>query len=247
MQNFKIIPVVDILNSKVVHAIKGERDQYKLLKTYLTTSSEPIDIINIFKNKFKLSTLYIADLDAIMKQKPNYAILNELSKLKDVEIMIDPGITIYEDILEFLEYNIKYIIIGLETLNSLETLMTIVNQLGNQNVILSIDMYKQKLLTRIESFQNQDPLKIINIIQKLEINQIILLDLYSIGQKLGGISSLYLNIKENFDGDVYVGGGIKDYKDIELYYRNNFSGVLIGTALYDGSIKPQKLSEITNL
>jgi len=247
MQNFKIIPVVDILNSKVVHAIKGERDKYNLLKTYLTNSSEPIDIINIFKNKFKLSTLYIADLDAIMKQKPNFAILNELSKLKDVEIMIDPGITIYEDILEFLEYNIKYIIIGLETLDSLETLRTIVNRLGNQNVILSIDMYKQKLLTRIESFQNQDPLKIISIIQKLEINQIILLDLYSIGQKLGGISSLYLKIKENFDGDVYVGGGIKDYNDIVLYYRNNFSGVLIGTALYDGSIKPQKLSEIINL
>jgi phosphoribosylformimino-5-aminoimidazole carboxamide ribotide isomerase len=247
MLNFKIIPVVDILNSKVVHAHKGERDKYKPLKTYLTDSTDPLDIINIIKKKFNLTTFYIADLDAILKKKPNYAILNEISKLKEIEIMIDPGITIYEDTLDFLKFNIRHMIIGLETLNSIETLKTIVNKLRNQSVILSIDMYKQKLLTRINSFQNQNPLRIINVLQKLEVNKILLLDLYRVGQKIGGISSLYLNIKKNFDGDVYVGGGIKNYKDIEQYYRNYFAGVLIGTALYDGSIEPQKLSEIINL
>ena len=247
MQNFKIIPVMDILNSEVVHAHKGERDNYKPLKTYLTKSAEPLEIIKVFKYNFKISTFYIADLDAIMKKQPNFAILNEISKIDDVEIMIDPGIAIYQDILHFLDFNIKYLIIGLETLVSLENLKAIINHLGRQRVILSIDMYNEKLLTRISSFQNQDPLNVINRIQNLDINQIILLDLYRVGQKLGGISSLYLDIKKNFDGDIYVGGGVKDYKDIEQYYSNNFAGVLIGTALYDGSINPQKLAEIINL
>jgi len=247
MQNFTVIPVVDILNSKLVHAHKGERDNYKLLKTYLTNSAEPIDLINVLKRKHNFSNFYIADLDAIMKQKPNFAILNEISKIKDIEIMIDPGISIYEDILQFLEFNIKYMVIGSETLKSFEDLKAIVNQLGNQNVILSIDMYNEKLITKINSFQDQDPLKIVNMIRNLDLTQIILLDLYRVGQKIGGMSPLYLDIKENFDGDIYVGGGIKDYKDIEQYYRNNFSGVLIGTALYDGSIDPQKLSELINL
>ena len=35
MNNFKIIPVIDILNSKAVHAKKGERTKYKTLKSNL--------------------------------------------------------------------------------------------------------------------------------------------------------------------------------------------------------------------
>ena len=247
MQNFKIIPVVDILKSKTVHAHRGERNKYKPLKTYLTKNVAPPNIINAIVDKFRFTTFYIADLDAIMNQKPNFAILNELSKIDNIEIMIDPGITNYDNILQFLDFNFKFIIIGLETLNSLDNLKTIINKIGNQNVILSIDMYNERLLTKIDSLQNQDLLKVINIIRKLNVNQIILLDLFRVGQKLGGISPLYLEIKQQFNGFIYVGGGIKDYKDIELYYRNNFSGVLIGTALYDGSIKPENLAHITNL
>lgn len=246
MQNFKIIPVIDILNSKVVHAHKGQRDKYKPLKTYLTKSVEPIDLINLFKNKFNLNTIYIADLDAIMKKKPNFPILSKISKIENIEIMIDLGISDYEDVLPFLDFNFKYMILGLETLNQIENLKVIVNQLGSQKVILSIDMYNQKLLTRINSLKNQNPLKIIKIIQKFSIKQIILLDLFRVGQKMGGLTSLYLDLIQKFNGDVYVGGGIKDFNDVEQYYRNNFSGVLIGTALYDGSIDPQKLEDIAN-
>ncbi len=243
MQDFKIVPVLDILNSKAVHAVKGEREQYKPLKTYLVESDDPIKVIKILNLKFNFSSFYIADLDAIMKQKPNFKILNEITKMEGIAIMIDPGISIYEDILKFLDYDIKYMIIGLETLANIEELKEMINLLGNQKIILSIDMYKEKLLTKIDSFQSKDPLKVINIIQTLSIDQILLLDLYKVGQKLGGLSSLYLDIRKQFDGEIYVGGGIKGFEDIELFYRNDFSGVLIGTALYDGSIDPQKLSD----
>ncbi len=243
MQNFKIIPVLDILNSKAVHAVRGEREKYKSLKSYLIENDDPISIIKLLNLKFNFSSFYIADLDAIMKNKPNFKILNEISKMEGIEIMIDPGISIYDDVLELQVYNIKYMIIGLETLISIENLKKIINLLGNQKIILSIDMYKEKLLTKINSYQNENPLKIIKLVQTLSIDQILLLDLYKVGQKLGGISSLYLDIRKHFDGDIYIGGGIKSFEDIELFYRNDFSGVLIGTALYDGSIDPQKLSD----
>ena len=49
MSQFEIIPVIDILNSKVVHAVKGERSKYKRLRSYLFNSSNPKDIIKITK------------------------------------------------------------------------------------------------------------------------------------------------------------------------------------------------------
>ncbi len=241
MKNFKIIPVIDILNSKAVHAVKGERNNYKPLKSYLFDSDDPIDIINILHQKYKFSYFYIADLDAIMKQDPNLDFLIKISKISSIKAMIDPGISLYNDILKYVNYNIEYIIVGLETISSIEILSNILNFSTQNKIILSIDMYKEKLLTNIDLFKNQNPLKIIKIIQDLGINQIILLDLYKVGQKLGGISPLYLDIREIFNGDIYVGGGIKDFEDIDNFYNNKFSGVLLGTALYDGSINIQKL------
>ncbi|MEJ2294779.1 MAG: HisA/HisF-related TIM barrel protein [Candidatus Lokiarchaeota archaeon] len=243
MHDFKVIPVIDILNSKAVHALRGERDKYKPLKTFLCKSNKPIEIIRELKTEFKFSTFYIADLDAITKKKPNLKIISEVSKMKGVEIMIDLGITRYEDILKFKDYSLDYLIIGLETLGSLEILNKIVNSLGDRAIIFSLDMYNEKLITEVNSFKRRDPLTIVKEIQDLGISQIILLDLYKVGQKLGGVSSLYLEIRKQFHGKIYVGGGIKNYQDIETYYKNHFSGVLIATALYDGSIEPHKLSE----
>jgi len=71
MPNFKIIPVIDILNSKAVHAIKGERAKYKPLESKLIKSSDPIEIIKVLKQEFNFREFYIADLDAIIKNRPN--------------------------------------------------------------------------------------------------------------------------------------------------------------------------------
>ena len=53
-----------------------------------------------------------------------------------------------------------------------------------------------------------------------------------------------LKIREIFNGEILVGGGIKNIQDIKEYKLNNFSGALIGTALHDGSIKIEELQNI---
>jgi uncharacterized protein related to proFAR isomerase len=105
-------------------------------------------------------------------------------------------------------------------------------------------MYKEKVLTRAKGLKRRAPLEIVRKIQALEINEIILLDLFRVGQKMGGIPPIYLEIQNIFDGNVYVGGGIKDYKDILSYFQKNFAGILIATALYDGSINIEKVRKI---
>ena len=74
-----------------------------------------------------------------------------------------------------------------------------------------------------------------------EVKNIILLDLFRVGQKIGGIPPQYLEILNNFSGDIFVGGGIKNIEDILNFKNHNFSGILIATALYDGTITAEKL------
>lgn len=246
MSNFKIIPVLDILNSTCVHAIKGERSQYSPLKSYLFGSSDPHILIETLHNDYEFNEFYIADLDAIMKNQPNFEIILDLLQNYNIRLMVDSGISTKEDISAISQFGIQNIIIGLETLGNLEVIKSALNIFGKENTIISIDMYLENVITKIHEFKSKTISDIVKKIGDLGVCKIILLDLFRVGQKLGGISPLYLKIRKKFYGEIYVGGGIKDLSDIQTYYDHQFSGVLLGTALYDGTIQIKKLRDLIN-
>ena len=244
MNRFRIIPVIDILNSQAVHAIKGEREKYKPLKSVIINGSNPTRIALKLKNEYLFNELYIADLDAILQSKPNITILSKILDISGVEIMIDPGIKTKEDVEKYIKLNLKSLILGLETLRDINVIRECLKLFDTNKVVVSVDMYNGVIKTNIKEFKNQDIFEIVRKIEDLGVVNIILLDLFKVGQKMGGISALYLKVREQFNGEILVGGGIKDIQDIKEYKSNNFSGVLIGTALHDGSIKIEELRNV---
>jgi len=241
MHKFRIIPVIDILNSQAVHAIKGEREKYKPLKSVLINDSNPIRIALKLKNKYLFNEFYIADLDAILQKKPNIAIISKILDIPGVEIMIDPGIKTKKNVEKYFKLKIKSLILGLETLKDLKVITECLNQFDTNKIVVSVDMYNEVSQTNIKELKNQDILKVVDKIEDLGVVNIILLDLFKVGRKMGGISALYLKIRQQFNGEILIGGGTKNLQDIKDYKSNNFSGVLIGTALHDGSIKIEEL------
>jgi len=244
MKSFKIIPVIDILNSTAVHAKKGERTKYKPIQSTLFQSSNPVEIIRKIKKKSNLHEFYIADLDSIISKTPNFQILKEILDISKIKIILDPGIVDLKEIYHFKEFKTKSLILGLETIKSFKVISQSLQILSQDNIIISIDMYKGQILSKAKDIKNQNPIDIIKKIESLGIKSIILLDLYRVGQKIGGIPPLYLDILKNFDGDILVGGGIKNFKDVLDYKDQNFSGILIATALYDGTIDFEKLRNL---
>jgi phosphoribosylformimino-5-aminoimidazole carboxamide ribotide isomerase len=247
MRKFKVIPVIDVLNSEAVHAIRGERESYKPLASKLFKTSNPLDILKVLASKYKFKDFYIADLDAIINDKPNIHLLNKILKFSDINIMIDLGVVDINDILYFSKLDINKLIIGLETVLNVEVIREALNIIGKNKLILSIDMYKEKVLTNAKRVKDKSPIEIAKIMEEIGVKELILLDLFRVGQKIGGIPQQYLEIQASFKGDIYVGGGIKDYKDILNYKNLNFAGVLIATALYDCTINIEKLSNFSTL
>ena len=244
MTNFRIIPVIDILNSKAVHAIKGERDKYKPFESYLFQSSDPIEIIQLINRRLGFNEFYIADLDSILYKKPNFEILNEIMAIPKLEIILDPGIVDQKDIINFSGYNLKGLILGLETLKNIKVIEQSLQILKQNEIIVSIDMFKEQILSHAKDIKAYDPIRLIKLLESSGIRNVILLDLFRVGQKIGGIPPLYLEIVKSFTGDIYVGGGIKNYRDILDYKEQNFAGILIATALYDGTINIDKLKSL---
>jgi len=243
LNDFKVIPVLDILKSTAVHAIKGERAEYKPLVSKLIKSSNPLEIIQLLNSKYSISEFYIADLDAIINQNPSIQLLNSILKIPKIKIMIDPGIVNTEDVIQYSEYNINKLIIGLETIQNFQIIKKALAFLAESKIVISIDMYKGKILSKVKSLRKLSPIAIVKKLELFGIKELILLDLFRVGQKIGGIPSKYLEIKDEFEGKIYVGGGIKEFKDILYLKQQRFAGVLIATALFDGTINIEKLRE----
>ena len=248
MSDFKVIPVMDILNQKVVHAIRGDRQNYELInKKYKNLSNEPIKMVKFLTEKYNFSTLYIADLDLIQRNldlSPNLGIFKKiLENFSQINLIVDLGIKIKKDLNPYVELNFEKYILGLETLRNLNTLKKCLREYSSSQIILSLDLYKSSPITKISELKRRTIFESINLFQNLGVRNLIILDLYRVGSKTGGIPDMYKKIQSIFEGNVYVGGGIKNNDDIINYENEGFSGVLIGTSIYEGTIKPKDLKK----
>jgi phosphoribosylformimino-5-aminoimidazole carboxamide ribotide isomerase len=235
MDTMKIIPVIDILNEKVVHAKGGIRNEYHPLKTSLFASSNPIDIV-IKLEKMGFKDLYLADLDSIIKKQTNFDLLENIRDSSKIDLMVDAGVTNKELAIRLFKRNVKKVIVGTETLLSIVFLKDAVEFFGKDKIILSLDLAKGNILNRFNLKDQKKPEVFLETIESLGVSQIIILDLTRVGSKKGVNIRLINKILRNFDYDVYVGGGIRDINDLIELKQLGVSGSLIGTALYSKTI-----------
>ncbi|MCK4281453.1 MAG: hypothetical protein KAX10_04995 [Candidatus Lokiarchaeota archaeon] len=238
----RIIPVIDLLNSIVVHAIAGKRETYSpLFSVLIKDSSDPIKLIEAYIEKLSVSEIYIADLDSILKNTPNLDIIKNIINIFDIDILLDPGIKSEQDLWKFYELGINKLILGTETILSMKIIENALDIFKQRDIIVSIDLKKNKLLTQSQELKNLSPFHFIKQIQKFGVSEVILLDLSRVGKKTGNIPREFLEIRNNTEISLLIGGGIKDFNDILKIEKYNFSGVLLATAIHEGLIKPQQI------
>ena len=76
----EIIPVIDVMGGKVVHAQGGVREDYPDLQSQLTTSTRPLQVVRDFIAFEPFPQIYIADLDAIRTGQFNHQLYAELTQ-----------------------------------------------------------------------------------------------------------------------------------------------------------------------
>ncbi len=231
----KIIPVIDIKNNLVVHAKSGKRNKYEPIKSDLCETSNPKNIIDSFREKLNLDTVYIADLDSIEKKGDNFDIIE---KIKNTEIYLDSGIKTYKDFQKIKSLCSRKIV-ATETLENLNELKKITEI--DKNIILSIDMYKGKVLSKITTSIDA----ILNFATDYGIKTLILLDLYYVGRGQMRSSSELKKIIKKDHFEVITGGGIKSREDLIKLKNTGVWGVLVATALHKNQITKKDIDDIS--
>ncbi|MFA4955542.1 MAG: HisA/HisF-related TIM barrel protein [Candidatus Methanoperedens sp.] len=224
---FRIIFVLDILDGSVVHAVKGERSKYKPIQgSMICDSSNPFEVISVVKPR----EIYIADLDHIQNIGDNFEIIKKISG--KTKTMVDIGVKNMDDVKKCVQIA-DTVIIGTETA-SFEVIENAALQFpGRINV--SIDMKNGYVLTK-DTTMEMRPEDLVRRMNKIEIKDIIILDIGKVGTS-AGIDGIFLKkIAEISTHNIIVGGGIKDLDDIETLERLGVGGALAATALHNGKI-----------
>jgi phosphoribosylformimino-5-aminoimidazole carboxamide ribotide isomerase len=230
----QLIPVVDLLNGIVVHAKKGDRNNYQPMQSALCKSSEPIDVVNALLELYPFERIYIADLDAITGQSNHIGTIKYIqAQHPTLEIWLDAGIRNASNLL--LWHNLKLThVIGSENIHSTHDLSEISNHL-NKNFILSLDSNQSGFLGCADLETNTD----------LWPENVILMSLAQVGANQGTNLELLDKFKHyNKEFNLYVAGGVRNIDDVSTLKPLGIDGALIASALHSKQISADEIRSV---
>ena len=238
----KIIPVIDVLDGVVVHAVRGRRKEYQPLKSGLCESTDPVDVAAALKS-LGFSELYVADLDAITRGQANFAVFRNIADKTGLELMVDVGISDLKKAESVLESHVSKVIIGTETLPSVSVVAEAVKLFGSERVVVSLDLMGDRVISGFELGALKEPLALLRMFQEAGVSQVIVLDLARVGSGEGVNMPFLREVLRNIAAKVFVGGGVRDVEDLVELKDLGVFGVLLATALHSGKISLEGLKK----
>lgn len=233
----QILPVLDLLNGVVVRGVGGRRDEYRPVQSVLTASAEPLDVARAFRGRLGLTTLYVADLDGILQQRPNEEVFRQLTN-DGFELWIDGGLRSLDDARRLLDAGATKVIVGLETLSDPQLLAKLNGEFGADRIVFSLDLKAGQPMLGTTRWPEPTPQGIARTAVGLGVTQMIVLDLASVGEQRGTSTlDLCRSIRE-FAPTIRLitGGGVRNAADLLPLQEARIDGVLLATALHNGSL-----------
>lgn len=236
------VPVIDLKQGMVVHGVGGQRSLYRPIRSVLANSPRPGEVARAFASTGAFRHLYVADLDAIAGQRPDWSSLSEIAE-SGLPIWLDAGVADPERLRELARcrqhgVELDAVIVGLESLSSPQLLSAALDQWGAKRCIFSLDLKNGKSLARWGPWQNRPAESIAGEVVELGVRRMILLDLATVGSTLGPQS---LGVARRLQTEhpaleLIGGGGVRHMHDLHTLATAGFSAALVATALHTGTL-----------
>ncbi|WP_299524291.1 HisA/HisF family protein [uncultured Methanobrevibacter sp.] len=224
----KKVPVLDLKENIAVSGKSGLRDTYTPLQTVFSSSPHPVEIANGLSIN-GADEIYIADLDLIENKGHN---IHEIKMVNNIlPVMLDAGVKDFESFTFFLDYTYK-IIVPTETMKNIDEIKKIFDEYPKERIVISVDvknneLYSNNLNISLTEFKD--------ILKELDPNEIILLDISSVGTQKGYNQDL-LNEFDDLKDKLIIAGGLNN-ESINNLEKIGIKKVLVGTALHSGEMK----------
>jgi phosphoribosylformimino-5-aminoimidazole carboxamide ribotide isomerase len=239
-----VIPVIDLKSGAAVHAVRGERERYRPLRSEIVAGSDPVEVTRAVRARLGLDELYVADLDAIAGGAAHTEIIAALAA--EARLMVDAGVTEAAAVRLLLELGAARVVIGTETLADRAALGLLRDQVPDAPLVLSLDLRAGGVLSPDAELARLGAAEALARLEPSGIREAIVLDLARVGSGAGPDVALMRGLHARFpELELLAGGGVRDVADLRALAEAGAAGALVATALHGGAIGPGELGALS--
>ena len=239
----RVIPVIDLKSGAAVHAVRGDRERYRPLRSEVVAGSDPVEVTRAVRDAFGLDELYVADLDAIAGGPAHREVVAALAG--QARVMVDAGTAEAGTVAELLGLGAARVVIGTETLAGEAALGRLRAELPDAPLVLSLDLRAGRVLSPDPELARLAPREALARLARFGVHEAIVLDLARVGSGQGPDVALVRTLRARVpELELLAGGGVRDAADLRALAGAGAAGALVATALHRGAIERDELRRL---
>lgn len=232
--SFRIIPAIDIQGGKAVRLRQGRADEATVF------ADDPVDVAKRFADE-GANHLHVIDLDGAFTGKPvNADIVRRIVSAVTIPVQVGGGVRNYDIASRYLGLGVARVILGTSVVKDPEEVVRITRAYPGQ-VAASLDAKDGKVAIKgwVE-VTGEDAIELARTLEKGGISTFVYTDIARDGMMAGPNFARIREFAAGVSVPVIASGGVttvSDISELREMESEGVCGVIIGRAMYDGSIK----------
>ena len=239
-----IIPAIDIKDGRCVRLRQGRMEDETVF------SESPVEVADRWIEE-GAQRLHLVDLDGATSGAPrNFSIIKEIAtNHPDIPIQVGGGIRDEDTVQEYLECGVQYVIIGTRAVTAPHFVNDLCLEFPN-HIIVGLDAKNGKVA--IDGWSKLSHHDVVDLAQHFEtdgVAAIVFTDVTRDGMMQGLNVDSTVELAEAIHIPVIASGGVTTIDDIKNLCKTDeegIVGVIVGRALYEGTISLSEAHEIAS-
>ena len=224
----RIIPCLLVKNKGLVKTVKFDHPKYV---------GDPINAVKIFNEK-SVDELMVIDIDATKeKREPDYKMIENLAMECRMPLCYGGGIKTKEQAMRIFSLGVEKIALSSAAIETPDLITEIANSVGNQSVIVVLDVKKKKFSSKYDLYTHNgikktglNPVEVAKKVEQLGCGEIVINSIDNDGVMKGYDINIIDKIREAVSIPITVLGGAGSLNDIgNIVSRYGIIGAAAGS------------------
>ena len=226
-----VIPCVDIQRGRAVRLFKGDPAQETVFfDSPLIAAQHWVGL--------GAAQVHLVDLDAATGTGSNAELILEIAQTLNVPTEVGGGVRSLQAARALLTGGVGRVVIGTVAVTQPQILDAILLEFGAERVVVSVDA--KDGLVAVKGWLETSAVQAVDLavrVWETGVRTLIYTDISRDGTLQGLDAPPLETIRRVWRGELIAGGGVRDATDLKLLGTLGVEGVIVGRALYEGTLK----------